>query len=84
MQLYPELNKQGAIATVKNTISERGIFGIYRGYSALLLFSVPKNYTRFGAFTYAKQNIFTEPSRINNFACGLMAGAAEAVIVVTP
>jgi solute carrier family 25 citrate transporter 1 len=57
---------------------------MYRGYSALLLFSVPKNYVRFGAFTWAKQNLFTEQSKINNFCCGLMAGASEAVLVVTP
>jgi len=50
MQLYPERNKLGAINLVKNTMAEQGYFGLYRGYSALLLFSIPKNYVRFGAF----------------------------------
>ena len=84
MQLYPEANKQGAIATARKTISERGIFGIYRGYGALLMFSVPKNYVRFGTYAYAKKNVFSEPGKLNNFMCGICAGAAESTFVVTP
>lgn len=84
MQLYPEMNKKGAIATVKQTVGEHGILGMYRGYSALLFFSVPKNYVRFGTFTYFKDNVFTETSRLNSFLCGLAAGAAESTFVVTP
>lgn len=84
MQLYPEVNKQGAINTVRNTIKERGILGMYRGYSALLLFSVPKNYVRFGTYSYVKGNVLTEPSKMNNFLCGIAAGAAESTFVVTP
>ena len=52
MQLYPEINKAGAINCVKQTFREKGILGFYRGYGALLLFSVPKNYTRFGTYAY--------------------------------
>jgi len=52
MQLYPEINKKGAINLVKDTIKTKGIFGMYRGYSALLLFSMPKNGVRFGTFAY--------------------------------
>lgn len=84
MQLYPEMNKKGSINTVKTTYAEKGFFGFYRGYSALLLFSVPKNYVRFGTYAYAKANLFTEPSKINNFMCGICAGAAESTLVVTP
>jgi len=74
----------GAKNLIKQTMSEKGYFGMYRGYSALLLFSIPKNYVRFGAFQYGKGNIFTGGSRKDNFCCGLMAGAAESTFVVTP
>jgi len=50
----------------------------------LLLFSVPKNYVRFGTYSYVKANILTEPSKLNNFMCGIAAGAAESTFVVTP
>ena len=84
MQLYKEKNKMGAVNVIKDTVKTNGMFGLYKGYSALLLFSVPKNYTRFGTYTYMQQNVLTEPSRTNNFLCGLTAGCAEAVFVVTP
>lgn len=57
---------------------------MYRGYSALLLFSVPKNSVRFATFNYFKQNHFKENTRLNNFTCGIMAGVAESTLVVTP
>ena len=84
MQLYPEMNKQGTVATVKQTFRDKGFLGFYRGYSALLMFSVPKNYVRFGTYSYVKANIFTEPTKLNNFMCGICAGAAESTLVVTP
>lgn len=31
-----------------------------------------------------QMNVLTEKTRMNNFLCGLCAGAAEAVLVVTP
>ena len=59
--------------------------GLYKGYSALLFFSVPKNYVRFGTFQMLRENVFTDSkSKMNTFMCGLGAGAAEAAIVVTP
>jgi solute carrier family 25 (mitochondrial citrate transporter), member 1 len=57
---------------------------MYRGYSALLLFSVPKNYVRFGTYSYVKGNVLTDPTKLNNFMCGIAAGAAESTLVVTP
>jgi len=57
---------------------------MYRGYTALLFFSVPKNYTRFGTYSYVKANILTEPTKLNNFLSGLCAGAMEATFVVVP
>lgn len=84
MQLKPELNQMGAFNLIKNTWAEKGFFGFYRGYPALLIFSVPKNSVRFGTYEFAKTNMFTGTSKANNFMCGLTAGAAEAVAVVTP
>lgn len=85
MQLYPEVNKKGAIACVKDTLATGGYFRLYKGYSALLLFSVPKNYVRFGAFHYSRTHFFPDTTKkLHTFYCGLLAGAAEAVFVVTP
>lgn len=84
MQLYADQNKKGAIRVVKDTVSERGFFGLYKGYSALLMFSIPKNYVRFGTYSYIKSNYMQEPTKVKNFCAGLSAGAAEAILVVTP
>lgn len=84
MQLNPELNKMGAMNVIRKTWAEAGFKGFYRGYPALLMFSVPKNSVRFGVYDFASKNIFTEKSKLNNFCCGLTAGAAEAITVVTP
>ena len=65
-------------------MAEHGFFGVYKGYGALLMFSVPKNYTRFGTYAYVKKNLLPEPTKLNNFLSGLMAGAAESTLVVTP
>ena len=84
MQLYKEKNAMGAINVVRDTVKTGGPLALYKGYGALLMFSVPKNYVRFGAYEYAKSNIFTEKTKTNNFLCGLTAGACEALLVVTP
>ena len=67
-----------------STFKEKGFFGLYRGYSALLLFSIPKNYVRFGAYQFSQGNMFTSKSRLDNFMCGIFAGACESTFVVTP
>ena len=84
MQLYKEKNAMGAVNVVKDTYRTNGFFGLYKGYSALLMFSVPKNYVRFGTFSYVQENLLTQKNSLNNFMCGLCAGFAEAVFVVTP
>lgn len=65
MQLYPEKNRMGMLNVFKDTISTNGPLGLYRGYSALLAFSVPKNYVRFGANEYVKKNIFSSVIILN-------------------
>ena len=83
MQLYSE--KQTTMVQVaRNAIKTKGFFSLYKGYSALLIFSVPKNNVRFGAYQFMATNYLTEKSRKNSFLCGLCAGAAEALLVVTP
>jgi solute carrier family 25 citrate transporter 1 len=84
MQLNPEINKLGMMGTIKKTFGERGILGFYRGYGALLMFSVPKNQVRFGTYTFMQTSVLPERNKVNNFLCGLVAGASEAVFVVTP
>lgn len=84
MQLYKEKNAMGAVNVVKETIRSNGIFGLYKGYSALLMFTIPKSYVRFGTYSYLEDNIFTEKKPFHHFMNGLSAGAMEAVFVVTP
>lgn len=84
MQLRPDKNAMGMVGVAKHTLAEQGFFGLYRGYSALLLFSIPKNTVRFGAYQKAKNLLFTDGSRISNFCCGIFAGACESTLVVTP
>jgi solute carrier family 25 (mitochondrial citrate transporter), member 1 len=74
----------GAYRVAKTTIAEHGFLGVYKGYSALLMFSMPKNYTRFYGYQFAQTNVFTTKDRKNNFLCGLFAGCCEATLVVTP
>ena len=50
MQLYKEQNAKGALGVMKDTWKTRGPLGLYKGYGALLMFSVPKNQTRFGVY----------------------------------
>lgn len=84
MQLDKKFNSLGTIGSVKETFRTRGFLGFYRGYSALLIFSMPKNAVRFSAFEFASTNMFTEKTKRNQFMCGLVAGSAEALAVVTP
>jgi solute carrier family 25 (mitochondrial citrate transporter), member 1 len=74
----------GMVGLAKETYKSNGMLGFYRGYTALLIFSMPKNSVRFAGFEFAKTNIFTGNNQMNTFGCGLIAGFSEAVLVVTP
>ena len=51
----------------------------------MLLFAMPKNSVRFSAFEFAQSSLFTDrKSKMSTFGCGLVAGCAEALVVVTP
>jgi len=84
MQIDKAKYEMGMIGCAKDTYRTQGILGFYRGYTALLLFSMPKNSVRFGAFEFASSHMFKEKSTMNTFGCGLFAGFSEAVVVVTP
>jgi solute carrier family 25 citrate transporter 1 len=83
-QLYPQWSKQGARAAVKETVSNHGIRGLYRGLSVLLVFSVPKTGVRFGSKEFYDKTFFPTPSKTATFLSGAMAGTTEALLVVTP
>jgi hypothetical protein len=53
MQLDKSKNTLGLIGLAKETFKTNGPFGFYRGYTALLIFSMPKNSVRFAAYEYA-------------------------------
>lgn len=74
----------GMLGLAKETYARQGLMGFYKGYTALLIFSMPKNSVRFAGFEYAKSNIFTKNNQMNTFGCGLVAGFSEACLVVTP
>ena len=84
MQLNKSKAKLGMVGLAREVMAERGYLGMYRGYSALLMFSIPKNYVRFGGFQVAQNTMFTDKSRLSNFLSGLFAGACESTFVVTP
>jgi solute carrier family 25 (mitochondrial citrate transporter), member 1 len=76
MQLYKNLQQLGVAGCVKDTISKYGFFGLYRGLSALLTFSIPKTAVRFGTNEYLKNHVFTTPGRTTSFLAGLGAGVS--------
>jgi solute carrier family 25 (mitochondrial citrate transporter), member 1 len=83
-QLYPE-KKIGPIDTAKETIRSHGVKGLYRGLSCLLFFAVPKTGVRFGSKSFYDEHVFgNKKGSLISFVSGAMAGATEAVFVVTP
>ena len=48
---------QGPIDCVRQTVSEHGVRGLYRGLPILLYGSIPKSAVRFGAFESLKGKV---------------------------
>jgi len=73
---------------VVRTVNEKGMFGLYRGLSPLLYFSIPKAAVRFTAFEYFKGMFQKGENRpLTNMEAtiaGFGAGIMEAVLTVTP
>ncbi|CAH1113446.1 unnamed protein product [Psylliodes chrysocephalus] len=78
---------QGIIDCVKVTVRERGILGLYRGLSILIVGSIPKSAVRFGSYETYK-GFMMGPDRkfgpTQSLICGLGAGISEAILAVTP
>jgi len=91
LQLADKIGKitfTGPLDVVKKTVAERGFFGLYRGLSPLLYFSIPKAAIRFSAFEFFKGKMqgkdhkpLTRPQQL---LAGLGAGCCEAIGAVTP
>ena len=87
LQLFEEKSRLGPIRVARETIAKDGVLGLYRGLSSLLFFSVPKVGTRMWGFETAKSALADEKGKMGDLrtlACGLFAGASEAVVAVTP
>ena len=69
---------------VKTTVNTQGIFGLYRGLSCLVVFSIPKAGIRFGSKDMFDKYIFTTKSSLSTFCSGGLAGCMEAIFAVTP
>jgi len=71
----------------KQTVKEKGPFGLYRGLSVLVVGSIPKSAVRFGAFEQFKNLKMDEKGNlkpVDRMLCGLGAGVCEAILAVTP
>lgn len=86
LQLYKD-KYSGSMDVVKKTVSSRGVLGLYRGLSPLLVFSIPKAAVRFAAFEQFRnllQDANGKMTPVKTLTAGLGAGIAEAILVVTP
>jgi len=81
-------NFKGPLNCVSRTVNEKGFFGLYRGLSPLLYFSIPKAAVRFTSFEYFKgifQKGESRPlSNLEATVAGFGAGIMEAILTVTP
>ncbi|KAJ6028863.1 hypothetical protein N7540_004439 [Penicillium herquei] len=79
---------QSLVQLLASTIRQHGIGALYTGAGAFCISSASKSAIRFFTFDMARQMMPTDKSGkatpIGNMCAGLMAGVAEAVIVVTP
>ncbi|KAF4315622.1 hypothetical protein BBO99_00009250 [Phytophthora kernoviae] len=77
----------GMLAGVRYHVRTDGVGSLYRGLTPVLLGSLPKAGVRFGAFDLVKAQLADENGKISathNFAAGMIAGAIEATLAMTP
>ncbi|KAM8704950.1 hypothetical protein ACLKA7_009413 [Drosophila subpalustris] len=82
-----EKKYDGTLDCIRKTIKRHGFFGLYRGMSILLLGSIAKVASRFGAYEFYTLELQEEDGShtiLKTFLSGLLAGATEAVVAVTP
>lgn len=69
-------------------VRSQGIISLYRGLVPVVLGSMPKAGVRFGGNSFYRQNLFSNADgsigSMGVLGAGLLAGASEAVLVVTP
>ncbi|KNC87593.1 hypothetical protein SARC_00294 [Sphaeroforma arctica JP610] len=78
---------KGAIDCARQTIKNKGFSGLYKGITPLLVGTIPKVASRFTAYEQGKALLADENGKLTvgrTFCAGLMAGATEAVLAVTP
>jgi solute carrier family 25 citrate transporter 1 len=78
---------KGPLDVVKQTLHEKGFFGLYRGLPPLLYGSVPKSAVRFGAYEFFKGRLVDENGKLSQqrtLLAGLGAGVSEAIFAVCP
>jgi len=77
----------GYIDCGRKKIQAQGVKSLYRGMVPVLLGSMPKAGVRFGGNTFYRGLLSSEDGKISTMGvlgAGLMAGATEALLVVTP
>ena len=84
MQLDKKYQRMGLGGIFKHVYNNQGFFGLYRGYSSLLAFTMPNSAVRFGGFQFAQDHFFSERTTMTNFASGIFAGACSATFTQTP
>jgi len=78
---------KGNMDCVRQTVAKQGFFGLYKGLSPLLAFSIPKAAVRFAGYEGAKARLYPNVQNLNtqqSLICGTIAGALEATFVVCP
>jgi len=78
---------RGSMDVIRETMKTRGILGLYRGLSILLLGSVPKAASRFWAYEQARGFMMSPDGKLTRSAtlvCGLVGGVTEAIVAVAP
>lgn len=77
----------GIADVVRQTLRDKGFFGLYKGLSPLLYGSVPKSGVRFGGYEFFKSKLVDEHGKLSQSAtllAGLGAGVSEAIFAVCP
>ncbi|KAJ5718258.1 hypothetical protein N7488_003904 [Penicillium malachiteum] len=81
-------DKQSAAQLLVSTIRQNGIKALYTGSGVFCLSNASKSAIRFVTFDFIRQFMPTDTlgkvTPVGNMGAGLMAGIAEAVVVVTP
>lgn len=77
----------GIADVVKQTIRDKGVFGLYKGLPPLLYGSVPKSAVRFGGYELFRSRLVDQNGKLsqtNTLLAGLGAGVTEAIFAVCP